>query len=245
MSQELKKLPTHIAIIMDGNGRWAKRQGLPRIFGHREGMKSVRAVIEKARTLGIKILTLYAFSKENWRRPKEEVSFLMGLLEEYLRKEVEELNKKDIQIRAIGETELLPKKVQNLLKEAMVKTAKNQSMILNLALSYGGRAEIVRAARLLAKACRQGDISPEEITEETFRHYLYTGDLPDPDFLIRTSGEQRISNFMLYQCAYTEFYITPILWPDFREKEFMEALKDYATRERRFGKTSEQIQAES
>ncbi len=243
--EELKKLPTHVAIIMDGNGRWAKKRGLPRIFGHREGMKSVRAVVEKARTLGIKVLTLYAFSKENWHRPKEEVSFLMNLLEEYLRKEVEELHKKDIQIRAIGEIEMLPKKIQALLKEALAKTAKNKSMILNLALSYGGRAEIVRAARLLAEACKRGDISPEEITEETFSRYLYTGDLPDPDFLIRTSGEQRISNFMLYQCAYTEFYITPILWPDFREKEFLEALKDYATRERRFGRISEQIQKES
>ncbi|NPB09283.1 MAG: isoprenyl transferase [Thermodesulfobacteria bacterium] len=238
---KIVKIPQHVAIIMDGNGRWAKARGLPRIMGHREGMKSVRAVVECARKLGIKVLTLYAFSKENWQRPREEVSFLMGLLEEYLRREVEELHQKNIQIRAIGELELLPRNIQALLKESIKKTAANTGMILNLALSYSGRAEIARAARLLAEACLRGDLKPEEITEDLFRHYLYTNDLPDPDLLIRTSGEMRLSNFLLYQCAYTELYITPTLWPDFREDEFLKALEEYQRRERRFGKISEQL----
>ena len=238
-----EKIPAHVAIIMDGNGRWAKARRLPRIMGHREGMKSVRAVVETARKVGIKVLTLYAFSKENWQRPKEEVSFLMRLLAEYLQKEVDELHEKDIQIRAIGELELLPQEVQGLLREAMEKTRKNQGLILNLALSYGGRAEIVQAARALARACLAGRLKPEEIDEKLFSSYLYTHDLPDPDLLIRTSGELRLSNFLLYQCAYTELYFTPVLWPDFREKEFLEALKDYQRRERRFGKISEQLEA--
>ncbi len=242
--EDLEKLPTHVAIIMDGNGRWAKKRGLPRVMGHRAGMESVRVVVRKARELGIKVLTLYAFSKENWRRPKDEVGALMGLLETYLRKEVDELDRQGIALRTIGETEMLPKNIQALLKESIQRTAKNQDMILNLALSYGGRAEITRAARLIAEACLRGDLSPDEITEEMFAQYLYTARLPDPDLLIRTSGEQRISNFLLYQCAYTEFYITPVLWPDFREEEFMAALRDYARRERRFGKTSEQIKGE-
>ncbi len=239
---QFTKLPTHVAIIMDGNGRWAKKRGLPRIMGHREGMKSVRAVVEESRRLGIKVLTLYAFSKENWQRPLQEVSFLMGLLEEYLKKEVDELHEKNIQLRAIGEIELLPSKVLSLLKSSIKKTAANKGMILNLALSYGGRAEIAHAARLIAEACLRGDLKPEEITEELFSHYLYTYDLPDPDLLIRTSGEMRISNFLLYQCAYTEFYITPTLWPDFRQEEYWKALEEYASRERRFGKTSEQLE---
>ena len=239
---QFTKLPTHVAIIMDGNGRWAKKRGLPRIMGHREGMKSVRAVVEESRRLGIKVLTLYAFSKENWQRPWQEVSFLMGLLEEYLKKEVDELHEKNIQLRAIGEIELLPPKVLSLLKSSIKKTAANKGMILNLALSYGGRAEIAHAARLIAEACLRGDLKPEEITEELFSHYLYTYDLPDPDLLIRTSGEMRISNFLLYQCAYTEFYITPTLWPDFRQEEYWKALEEYASRERRFGKTSEQLE---
>ncbi len=242
--EDLEKLPTHVAIIMDGNGRWAKKRGLPRVMGHRAGMESVRVVVRKARELGIKVLTLYAFSKENWRRPKDEVGALMGLLETYLRKEVDDLDRQGIALRTIGETEMLPKNIQALLKESIQRTAKNQGMILNLALSYGGRAEITRATRLIAEACLRGDLSPDEITEEMFAQYLYTAGLPDPDLLIRTSGEQRISNFLLYQCAYTEFYITPVLWPDFREEEFMAALRDYARRERRFGKTSEQIKGE-
>ena len=241
----LSRIPVHVAIIMDGNGRWAQKRGKPRIYGHQQGMESVRAVVEAARKVGIKVLTLYAFSKENWARPLEEVNFLMGLLERYLKKEVEELHQKDIQIRAIGEIERLPKRIQKLLKEAMKKTAKNQGMVLNLALSYSGRAEIARAAKLIVEACRRGDLSPEEITEETFNRYLYTAGLPDPDLLIRTSGEMRLSNFLLYQCAYTEFYITPTLWPDFREEEFMAALEEYARRERRFGKTSEQLKENS
>ncbi len=241
----LAKVPAHVAIIMDGNGRWAKKRGKPRVYGHQQGMESVRAVVEAARKVGVKVLTLYAFSKENWARPLEEVNFLMGLLERYLKKEVEELHQKDIQIRAIGEIERLPERVLRLLREAMQKTAANKGMVLNLALSYSGRAEIARAARLIAEACRRGDLAPEEINEETFAKFLYTADLPDPDLLIRTSGEMRLSNFLLFQCAYTEFYITPTLWPDFREEEFMRALEEYARRERRFGKTSEQIKGAS
>ncbi len=242
---ELKKIPAHVAIIMDGNGRWAKQRGKPRVYGHQQGMESVRAVVEAARKVGVKVLTLYAFSKENWARPFEEVNFLMGLLERYLKKEVEELHQKGIQIRAIGEIERLPERVQRLLREAMQKTAANQGMVLNLALSYSGRAEIARAARLIAEACKRGDLSPGEINEETFAKFLYTAGLPDPDLLIRTSGEMRLSNFLLFQCAYTEFYITPTLWPDFREEEFLAALEEYARRERRFGKTSEQIKGAS
>ncbi len=238
-----EKIPAHVAIIMDGNGRWAKARRLPRVMGHREGMKSVRAVVETARKIGIKVLTLYAFSKENWQRPQDEVSFLMRLLAEYLQKEVEELHQKDIQIRAIGEIELLPKEVYELLVQAIKKTSQNQGMILNLALSYGGRAEIAHAAREIARACLAGKLKIEEVDEALFASYLYTKDLPDPDLLIRTSGELRLSNFLLYQCAYTELYFTPTLWPDFREKEFLEALKDYQRRERRFGKLSEQLKS--
>ncbi|WP_022852452.1 isoprenyl transferase [Thermodesulfatator atlanticus] len=235
------KIPAHVAIIMDGNGRWAKARHLPRVMGHREGMKSVRAVIETARKVGVKVLTLYAFSKENWQRPKDEVSFLMKLLSEYLQKEVDELHEKDVQIRAIGEIELLPANVLELLKAAIEKTAKNQGLILNLALSYGGRAEIAQAARLIAQAVLKGELKPSEIDEALFARFLYTKDLPDPDLLIRTSGEMRLSNFLLYQTAYTELYFTETLWPDFREEEFIKALKDYQRRERRFGKISEQI----
>ncbi len=235
------KLPQHVAIIMDGNGRWAKARHLPRIMGHREGMKSVRAVVETARKIGIRVLTLYAFSKENWQRPPEEVSFLMRLLKEYLEKEVEELHRKDIRIQAIGEIELLPNEIYHLLLKSIEKTRFNRGMILNLALSYGGRAEIVNAAKKFAKLVKEGKMEPEELQEETFSTFLYTKDLPDPDFLIRTSGEQRLSNFLLYQCAYTELYFTTTLWPDFREKEFLEALRDYQRRERRFGKISEQL----
>ncbi|HHI97051.1 MAG TPA: isoprenyl transferase [Thermodesulfatator atlanticus] len=238
-----EKIPAHVAIIMDGNGRWAKARRLPRVMGHREGMKSVRAVVETARKIGIKVLTLYAFSKENWQRPQDEVSFLMRLLAEYLQKEVDELHQKDIQIRAIGEIELLPKEVYELLVQAIKKTSQNQGMILNLALSYGGRAEIAHAAREIARACLAGKLKIEEVDEALFASYLYTKDLPDPDLLIRTSGELRLSNFLLYQCAYTELYFTPTLWPDFREKEFLEALKDYQRRERRFGKLSEQLKS--
>ncbi len=241
----LSKIPAHVAIIMDGNGRWAKKRGKPRIYGHQQGMESVRAVVETARKVGIKVLTLYAFSKENWARPLEEVKFLMGLLEHYLQKEVEELHQKDIQIRAIGEIERLPERIQVILHQAIKKTAANKGMILNLALSYSGRAEIARAARLIAEACKRGQLSPDQITEQTFARYLYTADIPDPDLLIRTSGEKRLSNFLLFQCAYTELYITPILWPDFREKEFMAALEDFSRRERRFGKTSEQIKGKA
>ncbi|WP_456431924.1 isoprenyl transferase [Thermosulfuriphilus sp.] len=235
------KIPEHVAIIMDGNGRWAQRRGLPRIAGHREGLESVRAIVREARQIGIKVLTLYAFSKENWKRPRREVAALMGLLRFYLKRELPELKKQSIKLMAIGEVELLPPKAYRALQEAMEETAQGRGMILNLALSYGGRSEIALAARRIAKACLEGKIQPEDVDESLFASYLYTAQLPDPDLIIRTSGEMRLSNFLLYQSAYSELYITPVLWPEFREKEFLEALEEYQGRERRFGLTSEQI----
>ncbi|HFB83337.1 isoprenyl transferase [Thermosulfuriphilus ammonigenes] len=237
----LKRLPQHVAIIMDGNGRWAKKRGLPRVAGHKEGLESVRAVVREARRLGIKVLTLYAFSKENWKRPRAEVAALMGLLRFYLKRELPELKRQGIKLMAIGETELLPPKAYQALSQAIEETSSAREMILNLALSYGGRAEIARAARILAEACLKGHLRPDEIDENIFANYLYTAGLPDPDLIIRTSGEMRLSNFLLYQSAYSELYITPTLWPDFREAEFMAALEEYSQRERRFGLTSEQI----
>lgn len=236
-----ERLPKHVAIIMDGNGRWAKKHGKPRIEGHLEGINSVKEVVERARELGIRVLTLYAFSYENWQRPKEEVSALMGLLDKYLKDELENMLKNDIQLMAIGELSLLPVDTYNILKETIEKTKNCQSMVLNLALSYGGRQEILRATKELAKAVLAGDINIDDINAPLLSKYLYTAGLPDPDLLIRTSGEMRLSNFLLWQLAYTEFYITPIFWPDFRSAQFIEALKAYQSRNRRFGKTSGQI----
>ncbi len=231
-----EKLPQHVAIIMDGNGRWAKRRGLPRFYGHREGVKTAKRIITKACEIPIPVLTLYAFSRENWNRPAREVAALMDLLRAYLREELPVMLEKGIRFRVIGERERFPEDIQALIRDCEEKTASGTRMTLVLALSYGGRAEIARAARLISQAVKAGDLEPEEVTPEVFRNYLYTADLPDPDLLIRTSGEQRISNFLLYQCAYTEFYFTPVLWPDFSEEEFLKALKEYQGRERRFGR---------
>jgi len=236
-----KKLPRHLAIIMDGNGRWAKRRFMPRIMGHRQGAKAVKEIVTAVRELNIPYLTLYAFSKENWSRPREEVEALMNLLYDYLQREVDELLGNKIRLRAIGELHRLPPKVRRLLFETMEKTAANYEMQLILALSYGSRSEIVEAARKIAQKCVSGELDPAQVDEELFASFLYTADIPDPDLIIRTSGEQRLSNFLLYQAAYSEFYMTETLWPDFDRNELMKALHDFSGRERRFGKTSEQI----
>ncbi|PXF54461.1 MAG: isoprenyl transferase [Deltaproteobacteria bacterium] len=237
---DLIRLPRHLAIIMDGNGRWAKRRGLPRIIGHRQGVKAVHSTVRLCRELDIPVLTLYAFSQENWGRPRAEVSALMDLLYDNLKSELDEMLGNQISLRAIGQIERLPERVRTCLLNTIERTSSNTAMILNLALSYGGRAEIVGAARRLAKRCLSGTLDPEDIDEAVFASNLDTAGLPDPDLLIRTSGENRLSNFLLFQTAYSEFYITPTLWPDFDEDELLKALFEYQKRERRFGLTDEQ-----
>jgi undecaprenyl diphosphate synthase len=236
-----EKLPKHIAIIMDGNGRWAKKKLLNRISGHTKGVDAVREVVTTCRELGIKILTLYALSTENLRRPKDEVTALMELLKEYLLKEREEMIEKNIRLSAIGRLEDLPSDVQDILRETMQKTQGCDGMILNLALSYGGRAEILHAAKGIISDLWGRNLRAEELTEQRFSQYLWTWGLPDPDLLIRTSGEFRLSNFLLWQIAYTELYVTETLWPDFNREELLKAIADYQSRERRFGLTSEQL----
>lgn len=238
------RLPRHVAIIMDGNGRWAKERGKDRIHGHAQGVHSVRAVVNTAGELGIKYLTLYAFSAENWKRPKAEVDALMELLVSTLRQEAEELKEKGVRLHVIGDVENLPKICQQELAEAIHITAGNTHLNLVLALSYSARAEVARAARLLAQAVMEQKIKPEDINEAAFTDWLYTKEIPDPELMIRTSGEHRISNFLLYQLAYAELYFTDVHWPDFRKEHFLEAIAAYQRRERRFGKTSEQISAE-
>ena len=235
------RLPRHVAIIMDGNGRWAKKKNLSRISGHMKGVDAVREVVTACRELGIKVLTLYAFSIENWKRPAEEVTALMKLLKEYLIKEIEEMTQHRIRLNAIGRLEDLPPDVQDVLKETMEKTEKNKGMILNLALSYGGRSEILHAIQMILSDFREGRIKSEEVNIPRFSQYLWTQGLPDPDLLIRTSGEFRVSNFLLWQMAYTELYVTETLWPDFDQNELHKAIADYQSRERRFGMTSEQL----
>ncbi|HAA90277.1 MAG: Isoprenyl transferase [Thermoanaerobacterales bacterium 50_218] len=229
------KLPTHVAIIMDGNGRWAKARGLPRFAGHRAGVETLRVIVRACLELGIKVLTVYAFSTENWKRPEEEVRELMNLLCEYIRKEVAELHRHGVQMRTIGCIEELPLPAQEALKQALELTAGNKNLILNIALNYGGRREIVEVTRKIAQKVKRGEITPEMIDEELFSSYLDTAGLPDPDLLIRPAGELRISNFLLWQVAYTEFWNTSVFWPDFREVHFLQALVDYQKRERRFG----------
>jgi len=236
-----EKLPRHIAIIMDGNGRWAKKKSLSRVNGHIKGVDAVRAVVTACQELGIKVLTLYAFSIDNWRRPTDEVTALMGLLKEYLRKESKEMIQNNIRLSAIGRVEDLPPDVQNTLQETIKKTEQCDGMILNLALSYGGRSEILYAVQGILADFQRGKIKPEEVTLQRFSQYLWTQKIPDPDLLIRTSGEFRISNFLLWQIAYTELYVTETLWPDFDRAELLRAIADYQSRERRFGLTSEQL----
>ena len=231
------KLPRHIAIIMDGNGRWAKSKHLERIEGHRVGIESVRNIIETTCELGIPYLTLYTFSKENWGRPKEEVKTLLSLLSMYIAEDLPTMMEKGIRINVIGEIGDFPKKLQQELTHAMAVTAGNSHLCLNVALSYSGRTEIVRAARIIAEKMQKGLI--KKVDEKVFAKYLYTADTPDPDLLIRTSGEMRLSNFLLWQVAYTEIYVTDILWPDFRKEAYLAAIKEFTSRERRFGKVKE------
>jgi undecaprenyl diphosphate synthase len=226
---------------MDGNGRWAKKRSFDRIRGHQEGIESARAVVKCCRELGIQVLTLYAFSLENWSRPVIEIKALMELLKRYLKSELSELIKNNIRLNVIGDTHILPEDVWKMVSEAVQKTAANKGMILNIALSYSGRNEIVQAVRKISRDLQDGKITSDQISEDTFEQYLFTAGLPDPDLLIRTSGEYRISNFLLWQIAYTELYVTDVLWPDFRKDNLMLALLDFQKRERRFGLTHEQI----
>jgi len=228
-------LPTHVAIIMDGNGRWAKERHLPRVEGHRNGVESVRTIVRAAGEVGIKFLTLYAFSVENWNRPKDEVDTLMKYLARYLKNEIGELNRNNVQLETIGQTYRLPEFVQEQLARTRAALAKNNGLTLILALSYGGRTELVEAVRNIARRVKDGGIEPAEITELTVAQHLYTRNYPDPDLLIRTSGELRVSNFLLWQISYAEFVVTPTLWPDFRKPQFFAALEEYAQRHRRFG----------
>ena len=236
-----KNLPRHIAIIMDGNGRWAKQRKLPRIAGHREGIKSVRDVVEGCGELGLDAVTLYTFSTENWRRPKEEVSALMKLLLRTLRKEIDDLMKNNVRLMTIGDIKRLPKGAADGILDGIERTEKNSGLILNLALNYGSREEIVYAVRKISGEVLDGKMKPDKIDKDTIQNALFTSFLPDPDLLIRTSGELRISNFLLWQLAYTEIYITDVLWPDFRKQNLYKAIEDYLSRERRFGRVSEQL----
>ncbi len=229
------KLPAHVAIIMDGNGRWAKKHLLSRIKGHEQGAEAVRTVVRACREIGIAYLTLYAFSTENWQRPQSEVEALMTLLAKFLKSEQQELAEKDIRLAVIGQIERLSAKVQQALRETMDLTRANSALQLTLALSYGSRTEIVEMARQIAQKAKSGQLDPKTIDADMVAAHLYTKDIPDPDLLIRTSGEMRISNFLLWQVAYAEIYVTPTYWPDFSKDEFVEILKNYQLRERRFG----------
>ena len=229
------RMPKHVAVIMDGNGRWAKKRLLNRIKGHEKGADAVRTIVRTARKLQIQALTLYAFSTENWQRPQTEISGLMHLLRRFLDSERQTLLENEIRLNAIGQVDRLPEAVRRDLEDVMAATAANRKMTLNLALSYGSRAEIVDMVRQIAVAAKSGTLDPDAVTPELVAEHLYTRDLPDPDLLIRTSGEMRISNFLLWQIAYAEIFFTPTLWPDFGEAEFIRILKDYQQRERRFG----------
>jgi len=233
---DITQLPAHVAIIMDGNGRWAKKRLLNRVKGHEKGADTVRTVVRTCRELGIRYLTLYAFSTENWQRPKTEVEALMSLLKRFLISEKSEMLEQDIRLRVIGQTRNLPAGVQVIVEEVTTATRDNRSMDLNLALSYGGRAEIVDMVRALADKVRQEQIDPQAIDADLVADHLYTREIPDPDIMIRTSGEMRISNFLLWQIAYSEIFVTPTLWPDFGKEEFLQILKDFQGRERRYGK---------
>ena len=236
---DISNLPKHVAIIMDGNGRWAKKRLLNRIKGHEKGADTVRAIVEAGRELGISYLTLYAFSTENWERSQAEIDALMALLKRFLMSEKKELIKNGIRLNAVGQLERLPDGVQEALRETMASTLQNRDMVLNLALSYGGRSDILKAVREIAHKVRRGELNPDQITEALFSDHLYTRQIPDPELLIRTSGEMRVSNFLLWQIAYTELIITPTLWPDFTREEFIEILRTYQQRDRRFGRTDD------
>lgn len=244
LQEELKKsgeIPTHIAIIMDGNGRWAKKRGLPRVAGHRRGVETVREIVEVCAEIGVKYLTLYTFSTENWKRPKDEVSTLMRLLLKSLKERLDELNKNDIKLTCIGNIESLPAVVQKQLFEDIERTKNNKRMTLNLALSYSGRWELLEAVKNIARDVSKGKLSAENISEKSISENLTTKHIPDPELLIRTSGEFRVSNFLLWQIAYSEFVILDVYWPDFSRNHLYDAIREYQKRERRFGKVSEQI----
>ena len=234
-------IPQHVAIIMDGNGRWANQRGLPRLEGHRRGANAVKRALKAAQDFGVKNLTLYAFSVENWNRPKAEVDALMDLLESFLRDQLPELIKRRIRLRVIGRYRELPERIQHLLREAETSTRDFTEHTLGLALNYGSRTEVVDAVKAIAQAGEAGVLDLNSLDYDTFRHYLYTRDMPDPDLVIRTSGECRLSNFLLLQSAYAEIYLSDVLWPEFDEAEFKNALTNYASRERRYGKTAEQL----
>lgn len=242
--QELKEnpnLPQHIAIIMDGNGRWAKSKGKVRVFGHNEGVNSVRDILDIATDIGLKHLTLYTFSTENWKRPKAEVSALMKLLVMTLKKELRNLNKRNVKVNMIGRADDLPKDVAATMHSAMDDTKTNSGLQLNIALSYSSRVEILEAIKRISQRVKTGDLTQDDINDKLVSDHLYTKDIPDPDLLIRTSGEFRISNFLLWQIAYSELYITDTLWPEFRQAEFIKAIESYVKRERRFGLVSDQL----
>lgn len=231
----MKKIPKHIAIIMDGNGRWAKKRNLPRTLGHAAGVEALRDIVKASSQIGVKVLTLYAFSTENWKRPKNEVNALMNLLVEYLQKEVDELHQENVKIITIGDITKLQLKCRNELNKACQKTKNNSGLILNLALNYGGRSEIVEMVKAISEGVKKGDIELDEIDENMVSNNLYTKGLPDPDLIIRPSGELRISNFLLWQCAYSEFWFSSIYWPDFKKNDLYKAIIDYQGRDRRFG----------
>ncbi|MBL0233669.1 MAG: isoprenyl transferase [Chitinophagaceae bacterium] len=235
------RLPRHIAIIMDGNGRWAKEKGEDRLYGHMHGVESVRNIVEGAAELGVNYLTLYAFSTENWERPEYEVVGLMELLVNTIRQEVESLNKNNIRLHVIGDMSMLPEYARNELEEALEMTAKNTGLNLIMALSYSGRWELLNAVKNIANEVKKGRLNVEAIDQDTLQKFLCTSQFPDPELMIRTSGEYRISNFLLYQLAYAELYFTPVRWPDFRKEDLYQAILDYQSRERRFGKTSDQV----
>jgi undecaprenyl diphosphate synthase len=242
-SLDPEKIPRHVAIIMDGNGRWAKRQGKPRLFGHKNGVTSVQEIVECAGDLGVEVLTLYAFSTENWQRPADEVGGLMGLLKMYLQKELTKMVKNSIRLTCIGDISKLPKDVRDVLENTKQQTANNTKLTLNLALSYGGRAEMIQAVQQIAIDVRDGDLEVSAIDEALIDSHLYTAHLPDPDLLIRTGGEARLSNFLLWQASYSEIYFTDTMWPDFRRDAFCKAIEEFQSRERRFGKTSAQVES--
>jgi undecaprenyl diphosphate synthase len=234
-------IPNHIAIIMDGNGRWAQKRGLIRVMGHKIGVASVQNIVKASRQLGVKVLTLYAFSSENWQRPAAEVKTLMSLLKSYLQKELNNLTKNNIRLLSIGQREKLPADVLEILEHTISLTANNTGMVLNLALSYGSRNEITNAIQDIAAKCLNGSLRPEEITEQVVNEHLYTAGLSDPDLIIRTGGESRLSNFLLWQASYSEIYITDTPWPNFRRENLISAIANYQKRQRRFGKTGDQV----
>ncbi|MBI5556571.1 MAG: isoprenyl transferase [Deltaproteobacteria bacterium] len=245
LEPDRENLPRHIAIIMDGNGRWAQSRGLMRLIGHKAGVNTVQKIVKAAREIGIEVLTLYAFSSENWKRPAKEVSGLMSLLKTYLESEISSMQENSISLRCLGRRENLPEDIRETLNASIAKTAGNRGLILNLALSYGSRDEIVMAARETAKLCLAGKLDPDQLTEEIFADHLYTAGLPDPDLIIRTGGEFRLSNFLLWQASYAEIFVTDIHWPDFTRENFITAIADFQQRQRRFGKTGDQISDDS